>query len=154
MYQRTPFTMSTKCTVLSNTNIKETSPACFSASLPSSGRPNASFKMPIATRKLLFYQVLRSLAALLLTLIKYKRYTFTDFWKTYVSCIRSSRFYWLWYKTHRKYRDLIHFGLRYALENKTCSATWLEASMAKCNSNNFFFICIKFNDVRNCLTKL
>lgn len=137
---------------LSNTNIKETSPTCFSTSLPSSGRPNVSFKMPIATGKLLFYQVLQSVAASLLTLIKYKRCSFTDFRKTYVSCIRASRYYWLWYKTHHKFGELIHFGLRYALESETYSATWLEASMSKCNSNYFFCICIKFNYVTNCLT--
>jgi hypothetical protein len=46
------------------------------------------------------YQVLYSVAALLLMLIKYKGYNCTGFFKTY-----------------HKYRDPVHFGLWHALEN-------------------------------------
>jgi hypothetical protein len=46
--------------------------------------------------------------------------------------------------------DLIHFGLRYTLENWIYSTTWIEATT--CNINNFDCICIIFNDIINVLT--
>jgi len=52
------------------------------------------------------------------------------------------------YTTQHKQRDLIHYGLRYALESWTCTATWIQISTTKFkNNNNFYFVHIIFNYV-------